>query len=193
MIATSHARRGRARGTISFLGSALSSAVILAVGAVLVGAVVVPRIVGATPYTILTGSMRPDFPPGTLVIAKPVEESDVRAGDVVTYQLKPGEPTVVTHRVIAQGVTTTGATIFHTQGDANNTPDEKWVLGAQLRGRLWYSIPYLGHVSNAVTSSQRETAALAVAGLLVGYAGLMFVGSIRDRRSTNRPRKDAAS
>src|SRR5205085_154239 len=34
--------------------------------------IVVPAVTRSTPYTILTGSMVPTYPPGTLVIVKPV-------------------------------------------------------------------------------------------------------------------------
>ncbi len=43
--------------------------VVLVLGVV----VVVPKVGGATAYTVLTGSMRPTMPPGTLVVVKPVK------------------------------------------------------------------------------------------------------------------------
>ena len=35
---------------------------------ILAATVVIPRVSGSTPYTILTSSMRPTYPPGTLVV-----------------------------------------------------------------------------------------------------------------------------
>ncbi|RYJ02767.1 MAG: signal peptidase I, partial [Actinomycetales bacterium] len=58
--------------------------------AMLVVSVLVPRLAGATPYTVLTGSMRPTMPPGTLVVAKPVDPEALEVGDVVTVQLRSG-------------------------------------------------------------------------------------------------------
>jgi signal peptidase len=46
--------------------------VILLVTAAIGIAVLVPRLGGATPYVVLTGSMEPRMPPGTLVVVKPV-------------------------------------------------------------------------------------------------------------------------
>ncbi len=66
--------------------------VILAVVAMLAVAVAIPRLGGGTPYTILTGSMEPNYPPGTLVVAKPAEPSDIRIGDVITFQLGRASP-----------------------------------------------------------------------------------------------------
>jgi signal peptidase len=74
-----------------------------AVALALVG-VVAPLVLGATPYTVLTGSMRPTYPPGTMVVVRPVDVERVAPGDVVTYQLASGRPEVVTHRVVAVGV-----------------------------------------------------------------------------------------
>jgi predicted ribosomally synthesized peptide with SipW-like signal peptide len=50
-----------------WLGRLVAGLVILAAVAALVVTVLVPRLTGATPYTIRTGSMTPALPPGTLV------------------------------------------------------------------------------------------------------------------------------
>jgi signal peptidase len=148
----------------------------------LVVSVLIPRLAGATPYTILTGSMEPGMPPGTLVVAKPIDASDIAIGNVITYQLNSGEPTVVTHRVVGMGFNGHGERVFRTQGDANNAPDPKPVLPMQVKGERWYAIPYLGYVSNLFSAAQRQTAVVIIAiGLLV-YAASMFIAAARNRR-----------
>jgi signal peptidase len=150
-------------------------------------AVLVPRIAGATPYTILTGSMKPGMPPGTLVVVKPVDASAIGVGDVITYQLTSGEPAVVTHRIVAQGYDLKGDRIFRTQGDANDIPDEKPVRPVQIKGERWYAVPYLGYVSNLITSRQRQAAISIIVTGLFAYAAAMFVGAARDRRKKSIP------
>lgn len=145
-------------------------------------AVLVPRLAGATPYTVLSGSMRPDLPPGTLVVVRPVEPTEIEIGDVITYQLRSGDPEVVTHRVVTQGIDSDGDLVFRTQGDANDVPDEKWVQPVQIKGELWYSVPYLGYASDLLTGHQRQTGIYVVAAGLFGYALLMFAEAARDRR-----------
>ena len=54
------------RPVAAWFGQVVAWAVIVAVVSVLAVAVLVPRVTGATPYTILTGSMRPSFPPERL-------------------------------------------------------------------------------------------------------------------------------
>lgn len=155
----------------------------------LAAAVVVPRLAGATPFTVLTGSMRPHYPPGTLVVVRPVDADRLTVGDVVTYQLRSGEPDVVTHRIVAVGVSleNPGEPVFTTKGDANRIADPKPVRPVQVRGRLWYAVPYLGRVSNLLTADARQTLEAGAAAGLLGYAALMFAASIRDRRRLKNP------
>lgn len=174
--------RHRVRKAVGWFVQGCVWVFVLAVVVVLAVAVVIPRLAGATPFTVLTGSMRPDYPPGSLVVVKPVSFEDIGVGDVITYQLESGKATVVTHRVTAVAAQLDGEVVLTTQGDANNVSDPKAVRDVQVRGRLWYSVPYLGHVNNALTGGQRQAAVLVVSAGLVGYAAFMFVGSLRDRR-----------
>lgn len=124
---------------------------LLALCALLAAAVVAPRLAGATPYTVLTGSMAPAYPPGSLVVVRPVPVEDVGIGTVVTYQRESGRPGVVTHRVVGLGIRD-GRTVFRTQGDANPVPDRAWVRPVQLRGEVWYSLPYVGHLTGVLSA-----------------------------------------
>lgn len=171
-----------APGWLKWLGQVLSWLVILGVGSVLAVALLVPRLAGATPYVIETGSMSPKLPPGTLIVVKPVSPDQIAPGDVITFQIKSGDPTVVTHRVIAQGVDMTGQIRWRTQGDANNAADVNWVLPQQVKGKEWYAVPYLGYVTSFVSKQQRGVIMAVVVLGLVGYAGAQFRGSLRDRR-----------
>ena len=159
---------------LAWIWRVLGWVVTLAAVAAIALAVVVPRLGGATPYTVLTGSMRPGMPPGTLVVVRPVEAEQISTGIVVTYQLRSGDPTVVTHRVVSQGIDGLGQQVFRTQGDANSVPDEWWVQPVQIVGERWYSVPYLGYVSNVLTGQERQMGIYAVSVVLIGYALSMF-------------------
>ncbi|MEV5002016.1 signal peptidase I [Nocardioides sp. LML1-1-1.1] len=174
------------RATAGWIGQVLAWLVILGVVVVLAAAVLVPRLAGATPYTVLTGSMEPKYPPGTLVVVKPVAFDDIAIGDVITYQRESGKDDVVTHRVVGSGNRFDGKRVLTTQGDANQVADRNPVQEVQVRGRLWYSVPYLGYVNTALSGRQRQWAVWAVSAGLVGYAAYMFVGALRDRRRTRR-------
>ncbi len=173
---------GRLRGSLGWFGQVLAWLVILGVVSLLAVAVVVPRLAGATPYAILTGSMRPAYPPGTLVVVKPIDADHIRIGDVVTYQLESGKPAVATHRVTDIIRTLDGETRFTTKGDANESADAEPVRPVQVRGELWYAVPYLGYASTVVSGHQRQLAVYLVAAGLIGYAACMFVAATRERR-----------
>ncbi len=51
------------RSVLGWAGQVFAWLVILAMVSLLAVAVVIPRLGGATPYTVLTGSMQPGMPP----------------------------------------------------------------------------------------------------------------------------------
>ena len=173
----------RQSGLRHWLGQVVAWTVILGVGAVLTVATIIPRIAGATPYVIETGSMRPSLPPGTLIVDKPADPSAINVGDVITYQLRSGDPTVVTHRVVTMGFDGLGNPRYRTQGDTNNAPDAKWVLPEQVRGEKWYAVPYLGYVAFWVNGSARGVIIGIVALGLIAYALRMFQQHLAEKKN----------
>lgn len=167
------------------ISSWLALFVVLSLVAVMI---IIPRAGGATAYTVLTGSMRPDYPPGSLVVVRPVPLEEIQIGDVVTYQMKSGEPGVVTHRVVSLARTLGGEQQFILRGDANNVDDTP-VVAAQIRGELWYSMPWLGYVNIALNGKQRIWLTWVAIGGLLTYSVLMFGGAWRDRRGKNMARR----
>lgn len=162
-------------------GSILGWLFLAAMSALLLAAIVIPRVAGATPYTILTGSMQPAYPPGTLVIVKPVPFEDIRIDDVVTFQLESGQPTTVTHRVVGIEHRSDGQTRLMTQGDSNNVADAETVRDVQVRGEVWYSIPHLGWANSWLTGETRDRVVYTAVGLLLTYSAYMFVTSFGRR------------
>ncbi|OZD83697.1 S26 family signal peptidase [Rhodococcus sp. 05-339-2] len=151
--------------------------------------VVIPKVTGSTPYTILTSSMKPTYPPGSLVVVKPADAAELGVGTPITYQIRSGEPEVVTHRIVATRQSGRGITTYVTRGDNNGSDDENPVQIGQIRGKVWYSVPYMGYVNNWLNGEQRKiTVAVIVIGLF-GYALVMFVGAGVDRY---RSRKEQA-
>lgn len=174
------------RTVVDWTTRVISWLVILSVGGLLLVGLVIPRAGGAQSYTILTGSMQPKMPPGTLVVVKPVDPQDISIGNVITYQLVSGEPAVVTHRVVGVGANGKSESVFITQGDANNTADALQVTEAQVMGRLWYAMPYVGHVNNLINGKERQVTMIVIVSGLLLYAGYMFTSSVADRVRPNR-------
>lgn len=194
------AERGRRRltqehGLLYYIGLGLSFGLLALVLLLAALVVIVPAATRSTPYTILTSSMEPGLPPGTLVIVKPIDPQDIKIGTIVTYQLESGEKAVVTHRVIEiQGPNLPGGDpSFITKGDANSAPDAKPVMTVQVRGAVWYSVPYVGWINNIVNGDLRAVVIPIVAGLLFLYAGFMIVSNrIEARRRRRRERAEDA-
>ncbi len=169
-----------------YLGLALSGSLLVIVLALGVLVIVVPAISGGTALTVLTQSMEPKLPPGTLIIIRPTPIGDIKIGDVLTYQIKSGQPEVVSHRVISRSVDTTGRTTFITQGDNNDLPDAGPVQEVQIKGTLWYSIPWLGYLNNMVGGQGRSLLVPLVAAALFIYAGYMVASSVLSSRKRKR-------
>lgn len=176
------------RGLLSYIGLGLSWGLLALVSLVAVAVILVPALTKSTPYTIITGSMVPTYPPGTLVIVRPVAPEDIQIGTVITYQIESGEPDVVTHRVIAiVQPNQPGAEIkFITKGDANDAPDAEPVQPVQIRGEVWYSVPWIGWVNNVINGDMRAVMIPVLACALFLYAGYQLVTGIRDKRRANR-------
>lgn len=160
---------------------------VIGVTGVLAVALVVPRIAGATPYSVVSSSMEPDLPSGSLVVVRPVDPAAIGLGSVITYQLESGEAAVVTHRVVAVETAIDGELRFVTQGDANDAPDTDRVRPVQIRGERWYAVPRLGHLNALLTGSERQLVAVVVASLLLGYSAFTVICWIRARSRRDVP------
>lgn len=122
------------------------------------------RLIGFTPYAILTGSMTPTYQVGDLIYTKKADFSNIQSGDVITF-VADKNLTLVTHRVVAVDES---SRTFQTQGDANDTPDAKPVMYENVVGTVHFSLPKLGYLSNFVASrSGKFICAAAVAALII--------------------------
>ncbi|HEU0205879.1 MAG TPA: signal peptidase I [Pseudolysinimonas sp.] len=178
----------RKKGVLHYIGVGLSFGLLALVMLIAVLVIALPMLTKSTPYTVLTGSMTPSYPAGTLVIVKPTDVQQIRIGDVVTYQIASNQPAVVTHRVIqiVEPTTADSTVSFITKGDANSLPDAKPVQSVQVRGVVWYAVPYIGWVNNIVNGDARSVVIPIVAGGLFLYAGFMVASTVVDRRRKAR-------
>jgi len=177
------------KGLFYYLGMGLSAGLFALV--VLVGAlvIVIPAIAGAMPLTVLTSSMEPKLPPGTLIVVKPIATNDITIGDVVTYQIESGKAGVITHRVTGITNSSDGTRTFTLKGDNNAVADEPQILPVQIQGKLWYSVPWIGYVSNFVNGDSKSWLVPVIAIALFIYAGYMIMsGLLSGARKRKRAR-----
>jgi signal peptidase len=177
-------RRNQGQSLLHYLAVSLSASVLVLLLAIAVAVIGLPTLVGGSAMTVLTQSMEPGLPPGTLVVIRPTPIDDIRVGDVVTYQIRSGESAVVSHRVTAKSYAD-GELTFVTKGDNNDALDSEPVREVQIRGTLWYSLPLLGWVNNILNGANRTVVLAIVAGGLFLYAAASVVEAMRDRRRAN--------
>jgi signal peptidase I len=165
-----------------YVGTLLS---VMLLGSVVAGAaalIVVPKLTGSTPLTVLTGSMSPTYAPGSVVIVRPTSVGDLQIGDPITYQIRSDDPELITHRIVSVAFKGDGRRQFVTRGDANGANDPTPVKDGQIRGRVWYSVPYVGHASTALSEEHRTLAINVLAGGLLLYGGYHLTSGLMERR-----------
>lgn len=182
----------RERGVWHYLWTGLSAGVLAVVVALGVVAVVIPVIAGATPLTVLTRSMEPTLPPGTLVVVEPTPIDTIEIGDVLTYQIESGKADVVSHRVVEVRSESTGGRTFITKGDNNDAADPEPVIEAQIKGTVWYSVPWIGYLSTNLVGSNRSWLAPAAGIGLLGYAAAMIISGLTGSKRRAKGRHRAA-
>ena len=134
---------------------------ILIVMAVLLAGV---RLIGLRPLTVLSGSMEPDYPTGSVIYLQETDVESLDYWDVITFRLS--EKTVATHRII-ELVEEDGQTKFRTKGDANEIHDETLVTKAQVIGKPVFCVPYIGYAVNYIQHPPGLYTAISVGAVML--------------------------
>lgn len=162
-----------------------TAAVVLLV--VLVVLLVGVRLFGLQVFTVLSGSMEPNYPTGSLIYVKKVETDTLAVDDVITYLIS--DDTVVTHRIagIVPDEDDPGVTRFRTKGDANEAEDLVLVHQANVLGTPVFCIPYLGYVANFIQNPPGTYIALAIGSLVLM---LMFIPDLFEKEDESAPKEE---
>ena len=131
-----------------------------------------PRVWGWHIYTVVSGSMEPYIPTGSLLYIRQAQPEDMAEGDVIAYYGGTGSGAVITHRVV-ENRKVSGE--FITKGDANAEKDMEPVPYSALIGRMAVSVPGLGAVMAVCTGT------LGKAYLAGGVAGALFLQLLGSR------------
>lgn len=137
-------------------------------------ALTLPRFLGYGIYNVVSGSMEPEIPVGSVAYVEGVRAEDVAAGDVIAFQ---SGDSVIIHRVVENQVVEGK---FITKGDANAEEDMEKADYAALIGKVRSHYPFFGHLLEIYTSSVGKVYVICLAA-----CGVMFnilAGRMRDRR-----------
>ncbi|MBR2839909.1 signal peptidase I [Candidatus Saccharibacteria bacterium] len=160
-------------------------ALVVAVVALAAVALVGLRLAGFRTFTVMSGSMDPEYPVGAMIYVKPVNYYDLKVGDVISY-VANDDKTVVTHRIAEIEVDADDASVwrFKTKGDANNAADSKLVHYKNVLGTPIITIPYIGYLAHNIQQPPGIYIALVVGTLLLAWTFLP--GTLEERRKTAR-------
>lgn len=133
----------------------------------------VPRLFGYEIYEVVSGSMEPEIPVGSVIYVAAAEPEDIVEDDVIAF--RSGE-SIITHRVVTNRKLDGE---FVTKGDANELEDMNSVPYANLIGRVEHHFPLVGRlmVIYAGTVGKAYVICFAACGAMLN----MLAGRLRDR------------
>ena len=138
-------------GKPEFHGGRVFGKLISAIGTILLVVAIiaclglsVPRFAGIEQYVVISGSMEPAIPVGSMVYSAQTDPSTLEAGDIIVFYSNEAGSTPVTHRVVENHVAD-GEII--TKGDANEQNDMSPVVYANVLGKLVLHVPMLGYIA----------------------------------------------
>ena len=168
-----HNREEKSRGAsfCAFLGTLL-----LVVLVVVCVPLTAPRLFGYHIYTVVSGSMEPAIPTGSLVYIKEMNPEDVQENDVIAFYGAKDSASIITHRVVENRVLMGE---FITKGDANQTEDMNPASYDNFIGRVERSFPGLGTTAQILTGKEGKFLA---AGVIAAALILQILASILEKR-----------
>ena len=153
------------------------------------------RLIGLTPYAVLSGSMEPTYHVGSLIYVREVAPQDIQVGTPITFVVNE-DLLLATHRVVGVEYVTTKlepildeneqpmldesgnpltqevpleepAWYFQTKGDANEDVDGSLVHHKNVVGTPKFSIPYLGYLSSWLQTRKGMIMGISIALVLL--------------------------
>lgn len=159
------------------------STLILIVFAAIAAVLILPVVFGCKSMAVVSGSMEPNIPVGSIVIVNEVDAEELEVDDVITYQISGG--TMVTHRIVAidnenQCVTT--------KGDANDVEDGNPVAFSNIVGKKLFHVPLLGYLTIYIKT---PLGIVGVCGVMIVLILLNFLPSVLEPEEEKGSEKEA--
>lgn len=150
---------------------------ILIILAVIVTAVplALPRYLGYEIYNVVTGSMEPEIPTGSVIYVSQIAPEEIKSGDIIAFYSGDGE-SVVCHRVVENRIVEGE---FITKGDANPREDINAVTYGELIGIVVRHFPVVGDLMALYSSTVGKIYVLGFAAC--GVLFNVLAGRIRSR------------
>lgn len=168
-------RLKRKKSPVAVFCSALGTVILLLLVALCLP-LTLPRVFGYGIYAVVSGSMEPAIPTGSLVYIEKTQPEDIREGDIIAFYGARDSAAVITHRVVENNEL---EGIFVTKGDANEKEDVNPVDYRDFIGKEVLAVPGLGQAAQVFTSAQGKIGAGAV---LLGALLLHLAAALLEKR-----------
>jgi signal peptidase I len=123
-----------------------------------------------TAYIVPTGSMQPTILPGSIAFIRPT--NSVHTGDIIAFQSPNDNIRTILHRITQEK---DGG--FVTKGDNNSSADD-WIVTSQLiKGKMVFSIPWIGSVASFIRTKLGFFLIVFVPGAFLLAKQLMDLGN----------------
>lgn len=145
----------------------ITSSVIVGIVVILAILLYGVRLFGLELYTVLSPSMEPDYPTGSLLYVADVNPADLKVDDVIIFQLT-GDMTA-THRIIelVPDESDTDVVRFRTKGDNNDIADGSLVEFDDVIGKPVFCIPLLGYLAAFIQNPPGSVVTITVGIVLI--------------------------
>lgn len=172
-------RRKHKKSPVAAVCSALGTAMLLIL-VVLCLPLTVPRAAGYEIYSVISGSMEPEIPVGSLVYIRGEEPENIKEDEIIAFYGAKDSNAIITHRVVENRVVMGE---FITKGDANKTNDMNPIPYDNFIGKAVLSIPVLGYAAQMLTSLEGKIAAGAV---ILAALALHLLASMLEKRNERK-------
>lgn len=133
-------------------------------------------------FSVISGSMEPEYPVGSLIYVKEVDPSELEVDDVITYVLPNNTPS--THRIVRIDEENQ---LIYTKGDANDHEDSAPVHFKNLIGKPIFTIPLLGYIAHYIQHPPGMYVAIALAAILLILVFLPDLLKKDEKKNTKSP------
>ena len=125
---------------------------------------VVPKVIGVNAYEVVTSSMAPELPVGSVVYVQTCKADEVKVGDIISFYVGTDEENIISHRVVEINVDEQGDFFFITKGDANSDIDSMQVDVKHFVGKVKFKI---NNISWLVRLFDTSTGIIILIGLII--------------------------
>lgn len=161
----------------------LLSTLILIVFAVIAAILILPVVFGCKSMAVVSGSMEPNIPVGSIVIVREADGDELAVGDVITYAMSGN--TMVTHRITAID---RDARCVTTKGDANEVSDGNPVAFSDIVGKELFHVPFLGYLTIYIKT---PLGIVGVCGVMIVLILLNFLPSVFEKDEEQGAEKES--